>query len=94
MSFLSELKKLANALQQHRHRAQHKAAASPRSIELACQVALRYLQDLGVQLNIIKPPAVGGFEVLQRACPSFQVNQALLDELAKTLVGRPSRIGQ
>ena len=217
MSFLSELKSQANALQQQQHGVQHDAAANLRSTELACQVALRYLQDLCVQLNVIKPPAVGaysldgksafpplmlahlrcdarkkmlhnqevvsylavgwdllpasgkadmlrvsvnfppelervtqrlaagqiaherkevrhqdtqklqsyifectgqargsitvtpdhdtarvdfritavgGFEVLQRAYPSAQVNQALLDELAKMLVGQPSRFGQ
>ena len=38
--------------------------------------------------------AVGGFDVLQRAYPSAQVNPALLDELAKMLVGQPSRFGQ
>ena len=93
MSFLSELKNQANALQQHRQGVQHDAAANLRSTELACQVALRYLHDLWVQLNIIKPPAVGEFEVLQKACPSSQVNQALLNKLATMLAGRASRFG-
>jgi hypothetical protein len=36
---------------------------------------------------------VGGFQVLSTRYPSNQVNQALLDELAKHLVGQSSRFG-
>ena len=63
MSFLSELKNQANALQQQQHGVQHDASANRRCTELACQVALRYLQDLCVQLNVIKPPAVGAYSL-------------------------------
>ena len=63
MSFLSELKNQANALQQKNHSVQHDAAANLRSTELACQVTLRYLQDLCVQLNVIRPPAVGTYSL-------------------------------
>jgi hypothetical protein len=36
---------------------------------------------------------VGGFELLNTTYPSAQVNQALMDELAKKLVGQSSRFG-
>jgi len=36
---------------------------------------------------------VGGFGVLNTAYPAAQVTQKLLDELAKKLVGQPSRFG-
>ena len=68
MSFLSELKNQANALQQKNHSVQHDAAANLRSTELACQVTLRYLQDLCVQLNVIRPPAVGTYSLDGKRC--------------------------
>lgn len=63
MSFLSELKSRANALQGLQLGAQHDLAANTRAAELACRMALAYLQDLCVQLNVIQPPARGTYSL-------------------------------
>jgi len=63
MSFLSELKSRANALQGLQLGAQHDLAANTRAAELACRMALAYLQDLCVQLNVIQPPAPGAYSL-------------------------------
>lgn len=63
MSFLSELKSRANALQGLQLGAQHDLVANTRACELACRMALVYLQDLCVQLNVIQPPAPGAYSL-------------------------------
>ena len=59
MSFLSELKSRANALQGLQPDARHDFGANTLACELACRTALMYLQDLCAQLNVIQPPASG-----------------------------------
>lgn len=63
MSFLSELKSRANALQGLQLDAQHDLMASTQACEVACRMAVMYLQDLCVQLNVIQPPATGAYSL-------------------------------
>lgn len=63
MSFLSELKSRANALQGLQLNAQHDFVANAQACELACRMARLYLQDLCVQLNVIQPPATGPYSL-------------------------------
>ncbi|MEO6016323.1 MAG: hypothetical protein ABIP46_03635 [Polaromonas sp.] len=63
MSFLSELKSQASALQKQQAGTAQDHAASTKACELACQTALRYLQDLCAQLNVISPPATGSYSL-------------------------------
>lgn len=63
MSFLSELKGQANALQGLRQDAQHDLIANAQACELASRVAVNYLQDLCAQLNVIQPPATGVYSL-------------------------------
>lgn len=63
MSFLSELKSRANALQGLAQGAQQDLVANTQACELACRTALAYLQDLCAQLNVIQPPAAGAFSL-------------------------------
>lgn len=63
MSFLSELKSRANALQGLQRDAQHDLLANTGACELACRMALTYLQDLCVQLNVLQPPATGAYSL-------------------------------
>ncbi|MBH2020587.1 hypothetical protein [Polaromonas sp.] len=63
MSFLSELKSRANALQGLQLGEQRDLAASTQACELACRMALAYLQDLCAQLNVIQPPAAGAYSL-------------------------------
>ncbi|WP_421955904.1 hypothetical protein [Polaromonas sp.] len=63
MSFLSELKSQASALQKQQVSSDQDLAASTKTCESACQVALRYFQDLCAQLNIISPSAIGNYSL-------------------------------
>lgn len=63
MSFLSELKSRANALQGLQPDARHDLGANTLACELACRTALMYLQDLCAQLNVIQPPALGAYSL-------------------------------
>lgn len=63
MSFLSELKSRANALQGLQLGAQRDLVAGTQACELACRMALVYLQDLCAQLNVIQPPAAGAYSL-------------------------------
>ena len=63
MSFLSELKSQANALQGLQLDARHDLGANTLACELACRTALVYLQDLCAQLNVIQPPASGAYSL-------------------------------
>lgn len=63
MSFLSELKSRANALQGLQLGAQHDLVANTQACEEACRMALVYLQDLCAQLNVIQPPAAGAYSL-------------------------------
>lgn len=59
MSFLSELKNQASALQNQQQHDHVSLTANTQAVELACKVANKYLQDLCAQLNVINPPAHG-----------------------------------
>lgn len=61
MSFLSELKSRANALQGLELGAQRDLMAGTEACEQACRLALAYLQDLCAQLNVIQPAAAGAY---------------------------------
>ncbi len=63
MSFLSELKSRANALQGLQQDAQHDFMANTQACEVACRMAQSYLQDLCAQLNVIQPPATGAYSL-------------------------------
>ena len=63
MSFLSELKSRANALQGLELGAQRELMATTQSCEQGCRMALAYLQDLCPQLNVIQPPAAGAYSL-------------------------------
>lgn len=67
MSFLSELKSQAHALQGLAQGTQHDLVANTQACELACRTALVYLQDLCAQLNVIRPPAAGAYSLDGRA---------------------------
>ena len=63
MSFLSELKNQASALQNLQQGDHASLAANTAAVELACKVANKYLQDLCAQLNVIAPPAHGNYSL-------------------------------
>ena len=63
MSFLSELKNQASALQKQQTDVYQDVAAHTQSCEQACRTLLSYLQDLATQLNVIRPPAVGKYSL-------------------------------
>ena len=63
MSFLSELKSRANALQGLELGAQRDLMASTEACEQACRTALAYLQDVCAQLNVIQPAAAGVYSL-------------------------------
>lgn len=63
MSFLSELKSQASALQHQQLGVQQDFAARAQTCELACKMAEKYLQDLCAQLNVIRPPATGVYSL-------------------------------
>jgi hypothetical protein len=63
MSFLSELKNQASALQNQQQGATQDLAANTAATELACKITSKYLQDLCAQLNIIRPPAHGSYSL-------------------------------
>ena len=63
MSFLSELKNQASALQKQQTNVYENVAANTQSCEQACRTLLPYLQELATQLNVIHPPAVGNYSL-------------------------------
>ncbi|MDB5931048.1 MAG: hypothetical protein JWR60_2755 [Polaromonas sp.] len=63
MSFLSELKSRASALQGLQSGALHDFAVNGKACEVACRMAVVYLQDLCAQLNVIRPPAAGAYSL-------------------------------
>lgn len=76
MSFLSELKSRAHALQGLAQGTQHDLVANTQACELACRTALVYLQDLCAQLNVIQPPAAGAYSLDGKA--PFAASTALV----------------
>jgi hypothetical protein len=90
MSFLSELKSRANALQGLQHGAQHDLVANTEACELACRMALAYLQDLCAQLNVIHPPAAGAYSLDGKLLfPTLVQLDFRCDARRKTLRDRP-----
>ena len=63
MNFLSKLKNQANALQVQQMGAQHDVLSNTQYCEVACKMALTYLQDMCAHLNVIQPPAVGAYSL-------------------------------
>ena len=124
MSFLSQLKKQASALQGRQLGAQHNGVASNGACESACRLAQEQIQHERseqrqsktnkLQAYVFDYPteacafvtltpehdegevdfrltSMGGFGVLATSYAAAQVTSALMDELAKKLVGQPSR---
>lgn len=86
MSFLSELKSKASALQGQQEGVQQDLAANTQACEIACRVAVRYLQDLCTQLNIIQPPAPGHYSLDGKvAFPELQMLHFRCDDRRKLL---------
>jgi hypothetical protein len=63
MSFLNELKNQAQSLQDQQLGDHQSVAANTEATEIACKLALKYLQDLTAQLNVIQPPASGTYSL-------------------------------
>ncbi len=86
MSFLSELKTQANALQNQQHGATQDLAANTAATELACKITSKYLQDLCSQLNIIQPPAHGSYSLDGKTqFPALALQQFRCDARQKML---------
>ncbi len=74
MSFLSELKNQATQLRDQQSGLAQDLAGITKSTEMACITALRYLQDLCAQLNVIKPSAAGRYSLDGKASfPQMQM---------------------
>jgi hypothetical protein len=63
MSFLNELKNQAQTLQNQQLGAHQSVAANTELTEIGCKLALKYMQDLTAQLNVIQPPAHGVYSL-------------------------------
>lgn len=86
MSFLSELKNQASALQGQQQGDQTNLVANTQATELACKVANKYLQDLCAQLNVIRPPAHGSYSLDGKAAfPALVLTNFRCDARKKML---------
>jgi hypothetical protein len=86
MSFLSDLKNQATALQHQQLGAQQDFAARAQACELACRMAEKYLQDLCAQLNVIRPPAAGDYSLDGKLrLPALVLENFRCDARKKTL---------
>lgn len=63
MSFLSDLKNQAQALQAQQQGTAQDLTANTAATEQACKIANKYLQDLCAQLNVIHPAAHGTYSL-------------------------------
>ena len=89
MSFLSELKNQASALQNLEQDDHANLAANTASVEQACKVANKYLQDLCAQLNVIAPPAHGNYSLDGKTLfPALSLRNFRCDARQKTLRGQ------
>jgi hypothetical protein len=89
MSFLNELKHQAQSLQDQQQGNQQSVAANTEVTEIACKVALKYLQDLCAQLNIILPPAHGSYSLDGKAqWPALKLSGFRCDARKKMLRGK------
>lgn len=74
MSFLNQLKSQATQLRDQQTGAVQDLAAITKTTEMVSVSALKYLQDLCTQLNIIKPPAAGRYSLDGKAAfPQMQM---------------------
>ncbi len=86
MSFLNELKNQAQSLQDQQLGDHQSVAANTEATEIACKVALKYLQDLTAQLNVIQPPAHGSYSLDGKTpWPSLKLNTFRCDARKKML---------
>lgn len=86
MSFLNELKSQAQSLQDLQQGDFHNVAANTEVTEIACKVALKYLQDLTAQLNVIQPPAHGNYSLDGKTLwPPLKLNTFRCDARKKML---------
>lgn len=86
MNFLSELKHRAHALQGQQAQEAQDFAANTQRCENACRVALKYLQDLCAQLNILQPPAPGSYSLDGRTSfPALVMRSFRCDDRRKLL---------
>ncbi len=86
MSFLNELKNQAQSLQSQQMGDQQSVAANTDATEYACKIALKYLQDLTAQLNVIQPPAHGSYSLDGKApWPTLKLSAFRCDARKKML---------
>lgn len=86
MDFLSELKNRANALQGQQAQETQDFAANTQRCETACRMALKYLQDLCAQLNILQPAAPGSYSLDGRTpFPALTMRDFRCDDRRKLL---------
>jgi hypothetical protein len=86
MSFLNELKTQAQSLQNQQQGDHHHVAANTEATEIACKIAVKYLQDLTAQLNIIQPPAHGNYSLDGKApWPALKLTSFRCDARKKML---------
>lgn len=89
MSFLNELKSQAQSLQNQQQGDHHNVAANTEATEIACKIAVKYLQDLTAQLNIIQPSAHGSYSLDSKApWPALKLSSFRCDARKKMLRGK------
>jgi hypothetical protein len=86
MSFLNDLKNQAQSLQDQQQGQHQDVTANTEVTEIACKIALKYLQDLTAQLNIIQPPAHGSYSLDGKTpWPALKLTTFRCDARKKTL---------
>jgi hypothetical protein len=88
MSFLNQLKNKASELQALEQGSHQDLAANTAATEMACKIANKYMQDLCAQLNVIRPPAHGGYSLDGKApMPALVLQNFRCDARRKMLRG-------
>ena len=88
VSFLNQLKSRAHALQGQQGRQRHDLEEGSAQTEIACRLALSYLEDLARQLNVIEP-AAARFSLDDRTpWPPMKLTEFRVDARKKMLRSR------
>ncbi len=88
MSFLNQLKSQAKALQSQQGQQQLDLEENTEQTELACRLALSYLQDLARQLNVIVPAGPRFSLDGKTPWPAMKLVEFRVDSRKKTLRNR------
>jgi len=88
VSFLNQLKSQAKALQSQQGQQQLDLEENTQQAELACQLALPYLQDLARNLNVIEPAAPRFSLDGKTSWPAMKLVEFRVDSRKKTLRNR------